>query len=72
LNISTPRTNNTIEVWHSAFKKTFETTRYCFHLLIEKLKNELDAIRIKSISQEQGQVLIRKQNKLDYKGKQIF
>ena len=47
-----PRTNNAIEGWHSTFKNTFGTSRYSLHLLIEKLKNEEDAIRIKAIRQE--------------------
>jgi hypothetical protein len=55
-----PRTNNAIEGWNSTFKNTFGTSRYSLHLLIEKLKCEEDAIRIKAIRQENGDIIRRK------------
>ncbi|RVD91452.1 hypothetical protein TUBRATIS_21050 [Tubulinosema ratisbonensis] len=48
LNENIVRTNNTIEGWHSVFKTTFNSSKNSLHQLIEKLKFEEDAIRIKS------------------------
>jgi hypothetical protein len=61
IDTNVPRTNNGIEGWHSCFKKTFGSARYSFLLLLEKLKYEEDAIRIKAIRQENGEELIRKE-----------
>ena len=49
---SLPRTNNAIEGWHNIFRNTFGTSRYSFDLLLKKLKDEEDVIRIRSIQQD--------------------
>lgn len=64
LNINIPRTNNATEGWHNAFKSTFEDSRKSVPLLISKLKNEEDFVRIKSLRQESGEVLLRKKKYL--------
>jgi hypothetical protein len=58
-NIDIPRTNNAIEGWHSVFNSTFGTSNFSFHLLVEKMKFEEDAIRIENIRTENGEVLLR-------------
>jgi hypothetical protein len=60
LNINVPRTNNAIEGRHSVFKKSFGTSRFSFNLLVDKLRQEEDAIRIKLIRHENGEILTRK------------
>lgn len=40
LDINISRTNNAIEGWHNVFKNMFGTSRYCFELLVQKLKDE--------------------------------
>lgn len=47
-----PKTNNAIEGWHNTFKNTFGSTKFSFHLLVLKLKNEEDAIRIRTIQHD--------------------
>lgn len=57
LEINVPRTNNAIEGWHNVFNSTFHTSRFSFPLLIEKLKDEEDVIRIKKIRFDLGHKL---------------
>lgn len=47
-----PRTNNSIEGWHNVFLNTFGTSKFSLHLLIQRLKNEQDVIRIRSIQKD--------------------
>lgn len=55
-----PRTNNSIEGWHNAFKNSFGTSRYSFSLLITKLKDEEELIRQKRIRSEYNDVVCRR------------
>lgn len=62
IDVDFPRTNNAIEGWHNTFANTFGTSKYSFYLLLSKLKDEEDAIRIKSFQQDElGICFIRKQ-----------
>lgn len=54
-----PRTNNSIEGWHYAFKSTIGNSKNSFPLLFFKLKNEEDAARIKNIRIDIGETLER-------------
>ena len=49
---SIPRTNNAAEGWHNTFKDTFGTSKYSFHLLVQKLKDEEDVVRIRSLQMD--------------------
>lgn len=48
-----PRTNNAVEGWHNTFANTFGLCRHSFYMLIKKLKDEEDVIRLRSIQQDE-------------------
>lgn len=61
-----PRTNNAIEGWHNSFSSSFGSSRFSFTLMIEKLKDEEDFIRIKMIQMyDLGFVFERKKKYLE-------
>ncbi|KAK6089233.1 hypothetical protein P3W45_001786 [Vairimorpha bombi] len=56
-----PKTNNAIEGWHRTFNSTFGSSKYSFPLIVYRMKNEEDVIRIKSIQMDiLGHVFERK------------
>ena len=57
---NTIRTNNAIEGWHSVLKSTFLGSRSSLILLLDKLRYEEDAIRIRAIKKELGHKFHRK------------
>ena len=60
LSESTIGTNNAIEGWHHGFKTTFLGSRSSSILLLDKLRYEEDAIRIRSIKMSLGHMFCRK------------
>ena len=59
IDLSIPRTNNAIEGRHRSLNSTFFTNKVSLPLLIEKLKDEEDQIRIKYIRVCCGEVIPR-------------
>lgn len=55
-----PRTNNSIEGWHSTFIKTFGVSIYSFVLLVVELKDEKKVIRQKQIKMDNNESFKRK------------
>lgn len=72
LNREVPRTNNAIEGWHNCFNNTFGTSKYSFPLLIEKLKNEEDYVRIRMIQSLQLGYNFERKKKYIEKENQLF
>ena len=60
-----PKTNNAIEAWHNVFNSTFGTSKFNFHLLILKLKDEEEIIRQKYIRICSGEILVRKKKYIE-------
>ena len=59
------RTNNAIEGWHSAFKKSFSGSQSSFILLIHKLRAEEDLIRIRRIRLNLNHTFSRKKKYIE-------
>jgi hypothetical protein len=61
-----PRTNNAIEGWHNTFSNTFGLCKSSFYILVKKLKDEEDVIRMRSIqSAELNHVFERKEKYIE-------
>jgi hypothetical protein len=58
-----PKTNNAIEGWHNTFANTFANYKHSFYLLIKKLKDEEDVIRIRSIQIDELNMVFKRKNK---------
>ena len=57
---SAPRTNNAIEGWHSIFKRTFGSCRNSYEMLVFRMKEEEECLRLKYLQNVCGHIFRRK------------